>query len=151
MRVSKVTSDFHLLQGHRLHLCVAELLAVVLADSKVVPQTCVCRHPWASVGECRVSFQDRVRDVWDKKFGVSRNSSGHCSAAALLQELKSTESPTPTTNVPLSQVVSSNYSLDFTEYVRGELKETELTYLCVSDGLCVSLFILRSCSIHPSI
>lgn len=47
-----------------------------------------------------------MRDVWDEQFGVSQKSSGHCSAAALLQELKSVESPAPTANVPLSQVQS---------------------------------------------
>ncbi|KAI3373888.1 hypothetical protein L3Q82_022456, partial [Scortum barcoo] len=96
----EVLSSQESLLGHRLHLCVAELLAVLLADS----QSCVSSHPWASLGELHISIQDQVRDVWEKHFGVSQTSGGHRSAAALLQELKSVESPAPSANIPLRQV-----------------------------------------------
>uniref|UniRef100_A0A3Q1JWM0 Uncharacterized protein n=1 Tax=Anabas testudineus TaxID=64144 RepID=A0A3Q1JWM0_ANATE len=109
---------------HRLHLCVAELLAAILVDSKVVPQACISTHPWASVGECHISFQALVRDVWDEQFGVSQKSSGHCSAAALLQELKSVESPAPTANVPLSQVLLCS-SLHLTRAVLSWLLDND--------------------------
>ncbi|XP_078121651.1 gem-associated protein 5 [Sander vitreus] len=85
---------------HRLHLCAAELLAALLAD----PQPCVSSHPWASPGRRPSSIQDRVRDVWEEHFGVSQTSAGQRSAAALRQELKSVESPTPSANIPLRQV-----------------------------------------------
>lgn len=99
--------DFIRLQVHRLHLSVAELLAVMLADSEAIPAaSCVSSHPWASPGGRPVTIQDRVRAVWEEHFGVSQTSTGHRSAGALLQELKSAESPTPTANVPLRQVTS---------------------------------------------
>ncbi|TKS83312.1 Gem-associated protein 5 [Collichthys lucidus] len=96
----EVLSSQESLMVHRLHLCVAELLAAMLADS----QPCVSSHPWAKAGQRHVSIQDRVRDVWERQFGVSQKSERHCSVAALLQELKSVESPTPTASIPLTQV-----------------------------------------------
>lgn len=95
------------LQVHRLHLCVAELLAAMLADS----QSCVSSHPWATADQHLVSIQDRVRDVWERQFGVSQKSEGHCSVAALLQELKSVESPTATGSISLTQVRSPQTAL----------------------------------------
>lgn len=44
--------------------------------------------------------------VWEEEFGVSLDSDG--SAKALLQELKSVESPTPSINVPFRQVWSKS-------------------------------------------
>lgn len=96
----EVLSSQESLLGHRLHLCAAELLAVMLADS----QSCVSSHAWASPGERHKRIQDQVRDVWEEHFGVSQTSEGHRGAAALLQELKSVESPTPSANIPLRQV-----------------------------------------------
>lgn len=78
----------------------------MLEDAQVVPRSCVSSHAWASPGERHISVQDRVRDVWEQHFGVSQKSTGHRSVGALLQELKSVESPTPTANVPLRQVQS---------------------------------------------
>uniref|UniRef100_UPI0037E7425A gem-associated protein 5 n=1 Tax=Semicossyphus pulcher TaxID=241346 RepID=UPI0037E7425A len=100
----EVLSSQESLLVHRLHLCVAELLSVMLADSPAEPQSCISSHPWASPGEAHVSIQDRVRDVWEEQFGVSHESAGHHSVEALLQELKSVESPKPTASVPLRQV-----------------------------------------------
>ncbi|XP_049896526.1 gem-associated protein 5 isoform X2 [Epinephelus moara] len=100
----EVLSSQQSLLAHRLHLCVAELLAALLADSEDVTQPCVSTHPWASTGERCVCLQDKVRDVWEEQFGVSQKSEGHRSVGALLQELKSVESPTPSTNIPLRQV-----------------------------------------------
>uniref|UniRef100_A0A671TZD5 Gem nuclear organelle associated protein 5 n=1 Tax=Sparus aurata TaxID=8175 RepID=A0A671TZD5_SPAAU len=99
----EVLSSQESLLVHRLHLCVAELLAAMLADPQVESQSCVSSHPWVSLGERHVCLQDRIRDVWEQQFGVSQKSEGHCSVGALLQELKSAESPTPTANVPLRQ------------------------------------------------
>lgn len=99
-------NSFNPLQVHRLHLCVAELLTVMLGDSQVVSQSCVSSHPWASPGNRHISIQDQVRDVWEEQFGVSQQSAGHRSVGALLQELKSVESPAPTANIPLRQVQS---------------------------------------------
>lgn len=95
---------FTVLQVHRLHLCAAELLTATLTDSQVASQTCASSHSWTSSAERHISIQDQVRHVWEQQFGVSSASAGHRSVAALLQELKSAESPTPTTNVPLKQV-----------------------------------------------
>ena len=98
------------LQVHRLHLCVAELLAAMLEDSELISTaSCVSNHQWASPGKRPTSIQDRATEVWEEEFGVSQNSEGHRSIAALLQELKSVESPAPTASVPLRQVQSTNY------------------------------------------
>lgn len=99
------------LQVHRLHLCVAELLSEMLGDSEVSPAaSCASRHPWASPGERHISIMDRVRDVWEEQFAVS-----HQSVGALLQELKSAESPMPTANSPLRQVqTQTRYIIDDT-------------------------------------
>uniref|UniRef100_A0A669B928 Gem nuclear organelle associated protein 5 n=1 Tax=Oreochromis niloticus TaxID=8128 RepID=A0A669B928_ORENI len=96
---------------HRLHLCVAELLSEMLGDSEVSPAaSCVSSHPWASPGERHIGIMDRVRDVWEEQFAVS-----HQSVGALLQELKSAESPTPTANSPLRQVqTQTRYIIDDT-------------------------------------
>ncbi|TNN23593.1 Gem-associated protein 5 [Liparis tanakae] len=85
----EVLSSQDSLLVHRLHLCVAELLTAPGAS-------------WASTGELRL--QDRVRDTWETRFGVSPSSEGHRGAAVLLQELTLAESPTPTANIPLRQV-----------------------------------------------
>uniref|UniRef100_A0AAX7TIK5 Anaphase-promoting complex subunit 4 WD40 domain-containing protein n=1 Tax=Astatotilapia calliptera TaxID=8154 RepID=A0AAX7TIK5_ASTCA len=73
-----------------------------LEDELKVCETssCASRHPWASPGERHISIMDRVRDVWEEQFAVS-----HQSVGALLQELKSAESPMPTANSPLRQVL----------------------------------------------
>ncbi|XP_056299460.1 gem-associated protein 5 [Pseudoliparis swirei] len=85
----EVLSSQESLLVHRLHFCVAELMTAPGA-------------PWASPNELRL--QDRVRDAWETRFGVSRSSVGHRAAAALLEELKLAESPTPTASIPLRQV-----------------------------------------------
>ncbi|XP_075958255.1 gem-associated protein 5 isoform X1 [Anarhichas minor] len=92
----EVLSSQESLLVHRLHLCVAALMTAMLADSEAAAQPRASSH--------HVSIQDQVRDAWEKQFGVSRDSAGHRSAGALLQELKSAESPTPTANIPLRQV-----------------------------------------------
>lgn len=104
--VTELINSLKPLQVHRLHLCVTELLAAMLADSQVVSQSCVSSHPWASPGGRHICIQDKVRDVWEQQFEVSQKSAGHRSAGALLQELKSVESPPPTANVPFRQVQS---------------------------------------------
>lgn len=155
-------------QGHRLHLCVAELLAAMLGDSEVSPAaSCVSSHPWASPGERHISVMDRVRDVWEEQFTVS-----HQSVGALLQELKSAESPTPTANTPLRQVqlpfimhTGSDSCTSFIEDVKsGNLfeaknwKNTKGYSLLIDLGsnllqtvlsICVS--VCRSCCTRPSI
>jgi len=93
-------------QVHRLHLCVAELLAVMLADPQAASPPCVSTNLWASPAERHISIHGRVKAVWEEQFGVSQTSAGHRSVKTLLQELKSLESPTPTANIPLRQVHS---------------------------------------------
>ncbi|XP_041657309.1 gem-associated protein 5 [Cheilinus undulatus] len=101
----EVLSAQETLLVHRLHLCIAELLTVRLADSPALFTTpCTSSHPWASPGEHHISLQDQVRDVWEQQFGVSKDSVGNRSVTALLQELKSVESPTLTVNIPLRQI-----------------------------------------------
>uniref|UniRef100_A0A8C2ZHS8 Gem nuclear organelle associated protein 5 n=1 Tax=Cyclopterus lumpus TaxID=8103 RepID=A0A8C2ZHS8_CYCLU len=82
-----VLSSQESLLVHRLHFCVAELMTAMPAASRAAPQLCASGAPWASPGEHRVSLQDRVRDAWEARFGVSQSSAGHRSAGALLQEL----------------------------------------------------------------
>uniref|UniRef100_A0A4W6DNU7 Gem nuclear organelle associated protein 5 n=1 Tax=Lates calcarifer TaxID=8187 RepID=A0A4W6DNU7_LATCA len=95
VEAQEVLSSQESLLVHRLHLCVTELLSAILADSVVVSQSSVSSHPWASPGDGHISIQDRVRVVWEEQFGVSQTSAGHHSARALLQELKSVDSPAP--------------------------------------------------------
>lgn len=98
-----VLSAQDVLLAHRLHLCVAELMAATLTDRQAESQPAARGHPWASL-DGDGGIQGRVRDVWEAQFGVSQHSTGHRGAGALLQELESAESPTPTANVPLGQV-----------------------------------------------
>ncbi|XP_023262094.1 gem-associated protein 5 [Seriola lalandi dorsalis] len=151
----EVLSSLEGLLVHRLHLCVTELLSVTLADSGVAPQSCVSSHLWASPGEGHISILDRVRDVWEEQFGVSQKSAGHRSVTTLLQELKSVESPAPTTNVPLRQVLLYS-SLHLTRSVLSWLMDDDgqlmkelwqaaawlrdAGHLCVSAELCRLLF-----------
>uniref|UniRef100_A0A3Q3WYD6 Uncharacterized protein n=1 Tax=Mola mola TaxID=94237 RepID=A0A3Q3WYD6_MOLML len=116
----EVLSSQESLLVHRLHLCAAELLAAILAQGG---SQCASSHAWASSGESHVRIQDRVRDVWEQHFGVSRRSTGHRSVGALLQELKSVESPTPSANVPLKQVQSRQSRFRISPFV--------LTYVCI--------------------
>lgn len=93
------------LLAHRLQLSVAELLAVMLADSGVLsPVSCVSAHPWASL-KGSGTLQDRVRAVWEEEFHVCPNSAGDRSAEALLQELKTVETPAKSATIPLRQVL----------------------------------------------
>ncbi|XP_040929797.1 gem-associated protein 5 isoform X2 [Betta splendens] len=150
---------------HRLHLCTAELLTAALADSRLVPQVSVSSHTWASLGERHTTLQKRVRDVWDEHFGVSHISSGQRSAAALLQELKAVESPAPTANVPLSQVLLysslhvSRSVLNWLQEVRGEMMKElwqavawlrDAGHSCVSAQLCRLLFPDGDVSVYSS-
>ncbi|XP_044077410.1 gem-associated protein 5 isoform X1 [Siniperca chuatsi] len=151
----EVLSSQESLLVHKLHLCVAELLAVMLADSQAESQSCVSSHTWALPGECHISIQDHVRDVWEEQFGVSQTSAGHRSVGALLQELKSLESPTPTANVPLRQVQLYS-SLHLTRAVLSWLLDDDgqlikelwqavawlrdAGHVCVSAALCRLLF-----------
>ncbi|KAM8900481.1 gem-associated protein 5 isoform 2-T2 [Spinachia spinachia] len=103
-----VLSSQDSLLAHRLHLCVAELMATTLTDRQAASQPAARGHSWASPGggcsDDGVGIRGRVRAVWETHFGVSQHSTGHRGAAALLQELESAESPTPTANAPLAQV-----------------------------------------------
>uniref|UniRef100_A0A4W6DQL4 Gem nuclear organelle associated protein 5 n=1 Tax=Lates calcarifer TaxID=8187 RepID=A0A4W6DQL4_LATCA len=105
VEAQEVLSSQESLLVHRLHLCVTELLSAILADSVVVSQSSVSSHPWASPGDGHISIQDRVRVVWEEQFGVSQTSAGHHSARALLQELKSVDSPAPSASIPFRQVL----------------------------------------------
>lgn len=117
----------------------------MLADSQVESQSCVSSHPWVSLGERHVCLQDRIRDVWEQQFGVSQKSEGHCSVGALLQELKSAESPTPTANVPLRQAspLTALLLLFFCWFERAErsgLHSGLLTFSLSNVGLQVQLY-----------
>ncbi|AWO99551.1 putative gem-associated protein 5 [Scophthalmus maximus] len=114
---------------HRLHLCVTELLTVMLSDGRVAappPGGSYSGHSWASPG---LTVQDRVRDVWEEQFGVSDSSTGRRAAAALLQELKSVEVPAPSTNVPVRQVLM---------YSSLHLTRSVLSWLLDDDGQMVT-------------
>lgn len=91
------------LQVHRLHLCTAELLTAALLDAGVIPAaSCSSTHQWAEPEKHPSTIQDRVRDVWEEEFGVLAAEDG--SVEALLQELRSVESPAPSASAPLKQV-----------------------------------------------
>ena len=133
-----------LVQVHRLHLCAAELLAAILAQGG---SQCASSHPWASSGESHVRIQDRVRDIWEQHFGVSRTSTGHRSVGALLQELKSTESPAPSANVPLRQVQSpqSRFRVSLCVKVTPKVKKLSCFLLvCPQVQLYSSLHLTRA-------
>ncbi|XP_068592685.1 gem-associated protein 5 isoform X2 [Cebidichthys violaceus] len=113
----EVLSSQESLLVHRLHLCVAELMTATLADSETSAQPRPSSH--------HGSVQDQVRDAWEEQFGVSQESAGHRSAGALLQELKSAESPAPTANIPLRQALL---------YSSLHLTRAVLTWLSGDDG-----------------
>ncbi|XP_051793903.1 gem-associated protein 5 isoform X2 [Acanthochromis polyacanthus] len=96
VRAQEVLSSQDSLLVHRLHLCVAELLTVALLHSDVVST-----HSWASPGKRHVGLLDQIRDVWQEQF----SGSGLDGVGGLLQELKSVESPAPSANVPLRQIL----------------------------------------------
>lgn len=99
------------LQAHRLHLCVAELLATVLEDSGVLaPASCVSTHRWATLNGSN-TLQDRARDIWEEEFNICLNSAGDQSISALLEELKSVETPARSASIPLRQVRCEDHPL----------------------------------------
>ncbi|XP_012728852.2 gem-associated protein 5 isoform X1 [Fundulus heteroclitus] len=101
----EVLSSQSPLLAHRLHLCVAELLAATLADSDVFsPASSVSGHPWATLRSSD-TIQDRARDIWEEEFHVCLNSAGDRSAKALLQKLKPVETPAWSSSIPLRQVL----------------------------------------------
>ena len=78
----------------------------MLEDAGLLPQAGSASHAWSSPDQGHTTLQDQVRDVWEKLFDVSQASDGRRSAATLLQELKTLESPTPSASVPIRQVHS---------------------------------------------
>lgn len=166
----EVLSSQESLLVHRLHLCVAELLAVMLADPQAASPPCVSTNLWASPGERHISIHGRVKAVWEEQFGVSQTSAGHRSVKTLLQELKSLESPTPTANIPLRQVQLYS-SLHLTRAVLSWLSDDDgqlikelwqavawfrdAGHFCVSAELCRLLFPdgkVTVCSLnHPKV
>ncbi|KAI9527302.1 hypothetical protein NQZ68_032173 [Dissostichus eleginoides] len=166
----EVLSSQESLLVHRLHLCVAELLAVMLADPQAASPPCVSTNLWASPGERHISIHGRVKAVWEEHFGVSQTSAGHRSVKTLLQELKSLESPTPTANIPLRQVQLYS-SLHLTRAVLSWLSDDDgqlikelwqavawlrdAGHFCVSAELCRLLFPdgqVTVCSLnHPKV
>ncbi|KAG7517124.1 gem-associated protein 5 [Solea senegalensis] len=93
------------LKVHQLHLSVCELAAAALEDAAAVSPSCISRHSWASPAGGHASLLDRVRDVWEEQFAISERSTGSHGAAALLQELRSMESPTASTHASVAQVL----------------------------------------------
>ncbi|KAJ4930287.1 hypothetical protein JOQ06_019292 [Pogonophryne albipinna] len=166
----EVLSSQESLLVHRLHLCVAELLAVMLADPQAASPPCVSTNLWASPGERHISIHGRVKAVWEEQFGVSQASAGHRSVKTLMQELKSLESPTPTANIPLRQVQLYS-SLHLTRAVLSWLSDDDgqlikelwqavawlrdAGHFCVSAELCRLLFPdgkVTVCSLnHPKV
>ncbi|KAM6907183.1 gem-associated protein 5 [Xenentodon cancila] len=153
VKAQEVLSSQDSLMVHRLHLCVAELLGATLQDVEVIsPASCVSCNSWVSPGERPPSIQDRVRDIWEEEFGISPKSAGHHSAGALLEELKSVESPTPTASTPLRQLLLY-FSLHLTRAVLswflnddGQLmKELHQAFAALSDAghFCVSAELCR--------
>ncbi|KAM4620896.1 gem-associated protein 5 [Polymixia lowei] len=118
----EVLSTLDNLLAHRLLFCVAELLTVTLAQSKVVTWSCVSTHPWAPAGQAHVSIQDRIRDVWEEEFGVSE---GSAAVGGLLQDLKAVENPQPTPTTPLKQVLL---------YLSVHVTQAVLNWLIQDDG-----------------
>lgn len=108
---------------HRLYFSLVEFLSQSLSDAGVIPASGVSSGLWGSP-ESHMTFQERVARVWDEHFGVCRTSEGHCGVKGLLQELKSVESPQPTANVPLKQVLLSS-SLHLTRGLLSFLLEEE--------------------------
>ncbi|CAN9501079.1 unnamed protein product [Ophioblennius macclurei] len=120
------------LLAHRLHLSVVELLTAMLEGSGVIsPTPCTSSHTWASPDlRGNLSLLDRVREMWEEEFGVSQDH-----AADLLQELKSSDSPPPSSSVALSQVLMYS-SLHLT---RGALSWLQLDGAQLMKELCEAL------------
>ncbi|XP_061606965.1 gem-associated protein 5 isoform X2 [Phyllopteryx taeniolatus] len=99
----EVLASHRSLLVHRLHLSVAELLCASL--SFILPGMRGVGHAWASPGEGGIL--EWARDIWAQQMGVSGADSdaGRSSLNALLLELQSMESPTPTASLPLTQVL----------------------------------------------
>ncbi|MED6293161.1 hypothetical protein CHARACLAT_007880 [Characodon lateralis] len=117
------------LLAHRLHLCVAELLAVTLVDSGVFSSaSCVSGHSWAMLKSSN-TIQDRVRDIWEEEFHVCLNSAGDWSIEALLQELKSVDTPARSGSIPLRQVLL---------YSTVHLTRSLLSWLLNDDGQLIT-------------
>uniref|UniRef100_A0A3B4BK56 Uncharacterized protein n=1 Tax=Periophthalmus magnuspinnatus TaxID=409849 RepID=A0A3B4BK56_9GOBI len=103
--VQDVLQNQDALLVYRLHFSLAEFLFQFLSESGAFPaSSAVGSGLWVSA-DSDLSFIKRVERVWDEQFGVSRTSEGPCDVKSLLQELKSVESPQPTANVPLKQVM----------------------------------------------
>ncbi|XP_008274681.1 gem-associated protein 5 [Stegastes partitus] len=164
----QVLSSQDSLLVHRLHLCVAEMLTSALVDSDEVVSPASSTHSWASAGERGVGILTRVRDVWRQQFGDSQNLAGRGGFGALLQELKSIESPTPSANIPLRQILLCSslhlaravlsWLLDDDEQLMKELWQTlvwlkDAERFSVSARLCRLLFPdgdFSVCSRNPS-
>ncbi|MEQ2203538.1 hypothetical protein XENOCAPTIV_000394, partial [Xenoophorus captivus] len=124
---------FHLklcaLQAYRLHLCVAELLAATLVDSGVFSTaSCVSGHSWAMLKSSN-TIQDRVRDIWEEEFHICLNSAGDWSIEALVQELKSVDTPARSGSIPLRQVLL---------YSSVHLTRSLLSWLLNDDGQLIT-------------
>uniref|UniRef100_A0AAV2J952 Gem (nuclear organelle) associated protein 5 n=1 Tax=Knipowitschia caucasica TaxID=637954 RepID=A0AAV2J952_KNICA len=96
------------LLAHRLHFSLAELLSQLLSEPGGL-----CASSGASSGlwtsaENNLAFRQRVEQVWDEKFGVTRTSQGPQCVKSLQQQLQSVEIPQSMANVPLKQVVVSS-------------------------------------------
>ncbi|XP_033834692.1 gem-associated protein 5 [Periophthalmus magnuspinnatus] len=103
--VQDVLQNQDALLVYRLHFSLAEFLFQFLSESGAFPaSSAVGSGLWVSA-DSDLSFIKRVERVWDEQFRVSRTSEGPCDVKSLLQELKSVESPQPTANVPLKQVM----------------------------------------------
>ncbi|KAM4727035.1 gem-associated protein 5 [Anableps anableps] len=125
----EVLSSQSPLLAHRLHLCVAELVAATLADSGAFPTaSCVSAHPWATLKGSH-TLQDRVRDIWEEEFHVCLNSDGNRSVDALLQELRSVETPARSASIPFRQVLL---------YSSVHLARSLLSWLWNDDGQLVT-------------
>uniref|UniRef100_A0AAY4EDR0 Anaphase-promoting complex subunit 4 WD40 domain-containing protein n=1 Tax=Denticeps clupeoides TaxID=299321 RepID=A0AAY4EDR0_9TELE len=97
------------LLGHQLLFSVYELLTVNLSQSGLVSWTCTSTHAWST--SCDSNFLQVVTGVWERVFGVTARD--RIKVEDLRAQLKTTENPKVTPNVPLKQLLS-HVALDVT-------------------------------------
>ncbi|XP_067085253.1 gem-associated protein 5 isoform X1 [Osmerus mordax] len=107
----QVLATHHSLLAHRLHFCTTEMLSACLSGVDGVPQASLPSHPWASPVLGEAGLLGGVREVWGREFGVGEGDQEKLQG--LQQVLRAVESPLPSPNIPLKQLLN-HLSLDLT-------------------------------------
>ncbi|XP_072517898.1 gem-associated protein 5 [Salminus brasiliensis] len=104
------------LLGHRLVLCVSELLTQRLSHTGVVSWSSALSHAWSKPTE--EAFLPAVQRVWQSEFGL--DSADLDQVKVLHQQLRAIENPPVTTSTPIKQLLS-HVALDVALSVASQL------------------------------